>query len=655
MNLHKLIAILILVILVATMLALPSILDDDDEENITPTTLDENYIILVQEPETEEQRAMVAALSALAVKDGNWNPIFLLEEGKADDHVIWTIEHSTYSEVTKYLFTDNSVIMEEVSGQLSNVIQMPFETGEFNTAMKSFSGFDGSISVGSYEEAIWVAPLAANENKVITLGSSTFDSQEDVWEALFDNGVKGDYIIITNPDDWQGQETFYTVFGGDNASYHIPSISLVAAELAAYHQAYVLTDIDVQSEFSDEFKDMIPAEDPNVNDIPISTLLMLRDIDKEYGGIEYIAPVGGAEAVPQFDLPDYSGSEPDYTSSDVVYCFLDEDPYTMDCAFGRIVNYNAQGAFNMVARTWGYYEIDDTVTVDSDEGPRTEDWKEHGSSWNGYEVADVRLQNTPGAFFQQDCEDEGFTCDYYSTVGAGGTGDYMASSNIRAALEVSGLVAYRGHGSWHGSLYQWGYYVEAGLGIVAGYGDDERGHLEGTEARTFFFPPQTGMIVSCENAKIHGLSYGGDPIDMDRAFATNYLYGGAIGLCAATEVSYSNVGQDGYVMAGQGTGSNEWDLNDLWYAAFWDGDLDGAWENGAHIGPEVDNGHALMYAENRYMSYHADKEISPMHAPPDVNNDGAHWKEVAMFTFYGDPAFQPHHLIEGPNNFDPWH
>lgn len=651
MNLLKMIALLILVIIIVGILAIPSLLDSDDDDDITPTIeLPENYIIIVQEPESEEERAMVAALSVLAVHDGEFHPMFLLEEGILDDHVLQTIENSNYADATKFLFTNDPAIVSDVGEQVTNVVEKPFTKKEFNHEMQSLMGYEGKISVGSYEEAIWVAPLANLENKVIVLDRSTYDTQEEVWDELYEEGVIGRYIIITDPGDWRGEETYYTVFNDQNTSYHIPSISLVAAELAAYHQAYVLTDVDMKTGFSEEFKDMIPVDDPHVNDKAISTLLMLRDINENYGGIEYISPVGGAEAVPQFDLPDYSGSEPDYTSSDVVYAFLDDDPYTMDCAFGRIVNYNAQGAFNMVARTWGYYELDDTVTVTSDEGTTTQNWMTHGSSWNGFEVADLRLQNSPGAFFQHDLEDEGFTCDYYSTVGAGAS-NYAPASNIRAGLEISGLVAYRGHGSWHGSIYQWGYYVESGAGI----GDDERNHIEGTEARTFFFPPQTGMIVSCENAKIHGLAYGGDTIDMDRLFATNYLYGGAIGLCAATEVSYSNIGQDGYVAVGQASGDSEWDLNDLWYAAFWDNILEGAYVDGVHSGPETDSGHALMNAENRYMQYHADMEITPMHAPPDASNDGAHWKEVAMFTFYGDPAFQPYHMIEGPNDYDPWH
>ena len=645
-DLPKMLALLIVVILLIGALAIPKMLEDDEEDSITPTVeLAENYVIIVDEPESEEERAMIAALSALAVHDGVYHPMFQVEGDTLDDHTMWTIEHSTFSEATKYLFTNDPAIVTSVGGQVSNVVEMPFTRKEFNTAMQSFIGYDGKISVGSYKEAMWVSGLANLQNKVITLGSSSYGAQEDVWDELYENGVTGRYVIITDPDDWQGAETYYTIFNGENASYHIPSLSLVAGELAAKHQAYVITDIDMKSEFSDEFVGLIPSDDPHVNDEAISTLIMLRSINENYGGIEYITPIGSAEAVPQFELEDHSNSEPDYTSSDVVYGFLDDDPYTMDAGFGRIVNLNSQGAFNMIARTWGYAEIDSEVTVTSDEGTRTENWRTHGSSWNGFEVADVRLQNTPGMLFQQDMEDEGFSCDYYSTVGAGGQDNGIPASNIRAALEVSGLVAYRGHGSWHGSIYQWGYYVESAAGI----GDDERNHLEGTEAGDQFYPPQVGMIVSCENSKIHGLEYGGDQIEMEKLFATNYLYGGAVGLCAATEVSYSNIGQDGYTLASPVTGNSEWQNNDLWYAAFWDNILDGAFDNGEHIGPEPTAGNALMYSENRYM------QTNPGHSPMLQEGDGVHWKEVAMFTYYGDPAFSPDHYIEGPNDFDPWH
>jgi len=651
MDTKKMLALLIIVIAVAAGLGMSGLLSSsDEEEKITPSVeLADNYILIVQMPHNEDERAMVAALSALSVHNG-FHPIFLLtEDGKLDDHSLWTIDHSNYSDATKYLFASDPAILESVSKQVKNVVLMPFNKEDFNTAMQKFIGFNGKITVESYKEALWVAPLAAQENKTITLEKSTFETQEQVWDRLFKEDVKGKYVVVTNPEDWMGKEKFYTVFQDKNASYHIPSLSLVAGELAAYHRAYVLTDIDVQTNFSDEFKDMLPQDNPHLNDIAISTLLMLRNISRDYGGINYIAPVGSAEAVPQFELPDYSGSEPDYTSSDVVFGFLDKDDYTMDAAVGRIVNYNVQGAFNMIARTWGYDKIDKEVTAQSDEITRTEEWRTHGSSWNGYEVADIRLQNSPGAFYQHDMEDEGYTCDYTSTTGIGETSDFYPATNIATGLQVSGMVAYRGHGSWHGSIYQWGYFVVAGAGVV-GIGDDNRGHLEGTVARTLFLPPQTACVVSCENAKIHGLSYGGDPIDMDRVFATNYLYAGAVGLVAATEVSYSNVGQDGYVVIGQGTGSNNWDLNDLWYAAFWDNILDGAFTNGTHTGPETDNGHALMNAENRYMLEHTG--ISPMKNP---GSDGANWKETAMFALYGDPAFKPYGMIEGPNNYDPWH
>lgn len=645
----KFIAALIIVLLLAGGLAARNMLTDDEKDPIRPTVeLPDRFIIIVQEPDTEEQRAMVAALSALAVNPSGFHPIFLMEGDMLDDHVLWTIQHSTYSEVPKYLFTNDPSHASTVSAQVGEVIEMPFTPREFNAAMRSFKGYDGAISVGSYREAIWVSPLANLQNRVITIGKSTFSAQEEVWEELHRNGVEGRYIIITDPEDWRGSDVYYTVFQGVTSSYHIPSLSLVAAELAAYHRAYVLTDVDMQTEFGSEFEGLIPVNDPHLNDPAISTLIMLRNMHTTYGGIEYICPVGSSEAVPQFELDDRSGSEPDYVSSDVVYAFLDDDPYTMDAGLGRIVNHNVQGAFNMVARTWGYNEINDRVTVTSDEGTRTENWRTHGSSWNGFEVADIRLQNTPGALFRQDMEDEGFTSDYYSTLGPGAQSSGIPASNIRAALEVSGLVAYRGHGSWHGSLYQWGYYAESAGGYF-GYGDDERNHLEGTEARGHFYPPQVSIMICCENSKIHGLSYGGSPIDIDQAFATNYLYGGAVGLFASTEVSYSNIGQDAYTIASPVTGSSEWGNNDLWYAAFVDNLLNGAFENGEHTGPEPSVGDTLRLSQNRYMEYY------PGHSPLLQQGDGVQWKQVSMFTYYGDPAFELYHLIEGPNNFDPWH
>ena len=48
------------------------------------------------------------------------------------------------------------------------------------------------------------------------------------------------------------------------------------------------------------------------------------------------------------------------------------------------------------------------------------------------------------------------------------------------------------------------------------------------------------------NAKIHGTGYGEDAedVEFERLFGLNYLYGGALAVGGATEVSFSNVGQD---------------------------------------------------------------------------------------------------------------
>jgi len=399
----------------------------------------------------------------------------------------------------------------------------------------------------------------------------------------------------------------------------------------------------------------------------------LKYINAVYGEITYIALVGSAEALPQFELYDLSGSEPDYTSSDVVYGFLDEnDLYTMTAATGRIVNYNVQGASNMIARTLGYDYLEPYIDS-SNLGTYQSDvnWKEHSSSWNGFEVADARGQNTPGMYFVEDSYDEGYESSYWSTLGPGAgasTSGFSGDPDIDEELSVSGLVAYRGHGSWHGSFYQWGYYVAVGVGM----GDDGYAYIEGENCRELYFPPQSAVLVSCENAKIHGTNYGGSSIDMDRLWATNYLYAGAIGLCAATEVSYSNIGQDATSGSGAATQDYNWDINDLWYAGFWDNTLNGKYDNWEHEEEETTGGQAVQFTENRYIDNLREnfdgKTCTPFYEPPEgmyhpergpVYGDegGMHWKEVSMFTYYGDPAFNYHRLpgYEGENLVNRWH
>ena len=66
-----------------------------------------------------EERAMVAALSALAVKDG-FHPIFVLQDGEIDAHSLWTIEHSTYRDATIFLFANDETA--NIEGTQMNII-----------------------------------------------------------------------------------------------------------------------------------------------------------------------------------------------------------------------------------------------------------------------------------------------------------------------------------------------------------------------------------------------------------------------------------------------------------------------------------------------------------------------------------------------------
>ncbi len=701
----RLIAVAVVLLIIISGLGMMVILEDDDDDSYSyePLVSDE-YMILVDEPQSEDDMMIIASVSMLAVHsetetEGEYHPLFVLDgEGKLHSHEIWTIQQHADNDVPKYLFTnhDPDGIVQQLAseGIEGEVIPVEYSIDSINDFMRSknnkngIDGFRGEIKVASYKEALWVSPLAAIETKVITFRNSpTFDSQEEVWEELHELGVPADYILAVNPEDYLGTDDFYSIFNGVRSSYHIPSLSAVAAEVAAYRHAYVITDIPPVEEIviPQEYKPMFPdpenpgSADPadQTNDMYLNNLMgygyyeHMKYINAEYGPASYIALVGSAEALPQFELYDYSGSEPEYTSSDVVYGFLnEEDLYYMTTSVGRLINYNVQGMSNQIVRTFAYDRLAERVDVEIYSEPVS--WRTHSSSWNGFEVADQRMQNSPGAYFVEDSDDEGFDVTYWSTLGPGGgyssDGGYTASLEIAPELEASGIVAYRGHGSWHGSFYQWGYYPMAVGQMLTGMGDDRYAKLEGTYARTRYFPAQTGCIVSCENSKIHGLSYGGDPIDMERAFATSYLYAGAIGLCAATEVSYSNVGQDFESGTGTVTGEYDWDINDLWYAGFWDNTLNGKYENGTHFEEETSGAEATMHTENRYIQRLRDefdgKTCSPFYEPPEgmqrarqgyEDESGMHWKEVSMFAFYGEPAFRYHQEREGENDWNRWH
>ncbi|UCG70050.1 MAG: hypothetical protein JSV09_03270 [Thermoplasmata archaeon] len=635
-------------------------------EKYEPTIdLPDQYMIFVEEPQNEEDLTFIAALSSLVVRD-TYNPMFILSEEGLDRYQLWTIEHMNIMDVPKLLFTNSEAVMSNVQSHVENVEVFP----KNRDILREFKGFDGIISVASYKEALWVAPLANLENKMITMGKRTYKYQEDVWGEMASLGVDANYVIVVNPEDYktdifQTEGMMYKEDGNPiegrpyNATFHIPMLSAVAAELAAYHQAYVITDIEPSTE-------EVGYMDVELNSRAIGTFLELRGINEEFGPIEYICLVGSAEAVPQFQLPDETGAEGDaegdaIVNCDSIYGFLDNDLYVMDAAVGRIVNYNVQGASNHISRTLGYEYIIDTVEVSySLTGTQSVNWRDHASVWNGYEVADERVQMTPGFFATKDFEDEGFVAEYMRTTGNEGiwgslqnpssSTETFKETEFKPIMESSSLVTYRGHGSWHATFYVW----------KPEEPSDPQGksRLEGNDQThpdsvvDYFLPPQVAVSICCENAKIQGLHWWGGAIDMEMLFPSNYLYAGAVGLIAATEVSYSNLFQDtssvgeeympGIINSDWSDGDHEWDANNAWYAFTIDGLLNHEEEYGTI-------GKAHQWAENRYIKYH-NKEISPLD-----QGTSSDWKEIAMYVCYGDPAFQPFQNSPGANSYDPWH
>ena len=613
------------------------------EEKYSPTIdLPADYIVLVEEPKDTFDLTFIAALSSVVVHNG-YHPMFILDEGKLDQHQLFTIQQLGLDSVPALLFTNN----DGIAAGLQEYVQVN-DTNIFpKTAgiLAEFKGYDDFISVNTYEEALWAAPLANVENKVIKIGKKSFNSQEEVWERLKANGVDADYIIITNPYDLNTVMLEENAAGYDpyDTQFHIDALSAVAAEMSAYHQAYVITSAPLSTE-------EIGTMDTELNARPIGMYLTLKDMAWKYGPPEYICIVGSAAAVPQFQLPG-NGDGDVLVNCDVMFGFLDDDKYTMDAAVGRIVNLNVQGASNQIVRTFLYDEVAEMVHVEYSDlagGPQDVNWRYHGASFSGYQITYQRMQATPARWMCEDFEDEGMEYEYYGPSGTGElVGDGTRNSDerdIATICEASGFLAYRGHGSDTGSLYS-----------LRVYTDREEGYMSGEEAATLDLPPQVSFFVACMNGKIHGNDFGEDApdVELEKLFSLNYLYGGAVALGGATEVSYSNLGQDiTSLMAEYGFGviqdedDHDWDLNNAWYAFFWDGILNHEEEHGTV-------GKALQWAENRYIKNHND-EISPFDWTDDSNN-GAHWKEVAMYVIYADPAFQPHITSPGANNYDPWH
>ncbi len=612
--------------------------------------LPDKYFVLVDQPEDERDMTFIAALSSIQFKNGNYHPMFILDDGQLDDHQLYTVQTMSAYDAPFLLFTNSPDTQAAVEDQLGAEMVTTYLAED--DILTSFYGFEGYISVSSSAEAMWVAPLAQVENKVIILGDRTFISQEDVWNELTTgHGLKPNYIVVANPDDYQ-----VAPFN----EYHIPSLSAVASEVAAGHTgvnektisgttALVLTDWEP---IADE---TVGYMDANLNADAIGLYLKLRDMWDLYGGFEYVCIAGSAAAVRQFNFPDETDPSPSNTegdglvSSDVAYGFLDNDEHTMDAVVGRIVNLNVQGASNTVARTFGYDYIDRVVTVETSTGTEMVDWSNKVSIWNGFEVADQRKQMTPGRFMMREAEDESMEWEYIRTSGNEGMRDFYGKEvDMQPVLTSSGLIVYRGHGSWHATFY-----------VYEPNEAHTRGRLEGwakipgdptPSLHDLYMPPSTALLFSCENAKIEGMNFGNVKVDLDLTFSLNWFYSGAVGLVASTEVSFSRIGQDLYSWLGELTGDHDWDNNNAMYAFNADGLMNHEDEHGTI-------GKTLRWAVNRYIANH-DNLIDPFHQDPTASNWGelaASWKTICMYACYGDPAHAPGYTTPGSNNYDPWH
>ncbi len=618
-----------------------------------------DYGVLMEMPVDEEGMLFSTMLSSLVVgPDGTYHPYFVLtEDGSLDAHQADTLSSLGLETLDFLLFCKDPEASFPAEGQVK--VAGKYDMGPLS--LGRFKGFDGLLTVKDHEEGLWAAPIARLTNKVLVGGPSTFGSQDEAWSELRELDVPFDYVMVVNPDDLSVQTLGSSPgYNGSDDKFHIPALSAVAGEVAAYRSAYVLTEYSPSTQ---EIGDM----DLELNSRAIGYYLALKEASLENGIPTYVTLVGSASAVPQFQLPDQTSSDPNgvegdfLVSSDVAYGFLGDDPYYMDSAVGRLVNLNVQGMSNQIVRTYMFDSFKDTVSVDYTSGSEEMAWRNHGTSFSGYEITYERGQVTPARFWCRDAEDEGMTYDYIGPTGVGrdiliGDGvDPKTPADMNAAMEASGFVAYRGHGSEYGSLYMVPYAVSG----------SESGVLRAEEVGAMLLPPQVGFWVACMNTKIHGAGWWkpAEPIEVQRTFALNYLYGGAIVAGGATEVSFSNIMQDtssaseewlpGVIVGRWGDGNYEWDLNDAWFAFFWD----------AVLNKEADHptvGQALRWAENRYI-YNPihDKKVSPFIQElddPDWQGGllGAHWKEVSMFTIYGDPAFSPSANKPGENSYRPW-
>ena len=275
--------------------------------------LPEDYMLFVDNPVTPEDRAFVASLSSLAVRGETYHPFFILGEEGLDQHSLWTIQHHVRKDVPKLYFTHNPDGAGSLQSQLDGI---GADTSQLQVyapnpmAVGDFKGFSGVIQVGTFKEATWVSGLAAHQNKGIIIGKSTYPDQGQVWLEMSRAGIPADYLVVANTADYaEGSYRGYEfedskTFTEYDANFHIPGLSLMAPFLAAYRTGYVLTDYQADTDAGDLFDANDEVFDRDLNARALGLYKTILGWVSLYGIPEYIAIVGSAAAVPQFQLMD---------------------------------------------------------------------------------------------------------------------------------------------------------------------------------------------------------------------------------------------------------------------------------------------------------------------------------------------------------------
>ncbi|MGA1872800.1 MAG: C25 family cysteine peptidase [Thermoplasmatota archaeon] len=618
----------------------PRVIYDPDTE------LPADYMFIVDYPESEEDLLSVAALTSAQFMGGEYHPLVVCDpEGGLSRQLLFTLENLN-TDRQKYLFTNKETSLTLINTQLGDIGASQID--EENVlpltpdVSSRFVGFNDVITVSSYEEALWAVTYAKRNGLGVVKGEPTFLSQESAWSALRSQEIPLDYLVVTNPRDLTLESLHGTPdYDTYDDAFFTPAMSLMTAQISAYHDAYVITNTTPASSVDWEL-DM----ELSPNRRAAGVLNEIRDVSMEFGTPEYVTITGSAPAVPQF-LVRSRGMEGDIVNSDVVYGFIDSDNSQMDAAVGRIIQYDVSLASNQLLKTYLFDDFTETVTAEYRDvagGTHEKDWRRHGASFSGFEITYERMQATPGRWICTDYDDAGFTYDY---VGPFNTGNKFfdgvvnsMENDISEICEVSGYVAYRGHGSDTGSLY--------GIRVYGPNGEEHS--LRYSDCQEMDVVPQIAFFVSCLNGKIYGHGPGTDPasdVAFDKLFTLNYLSAGPAVLVGATEVSFSNIGQDLTSIPAEYLpfiDDHQWDHNDAWYAFVWDGVLN-------HPGEHGTIGNAVKWSENRYMNYPPNNQPVPFNPNGEVD-----WYEVTFFAVYGDPAFRP--AIDpsgGPGDYDPWH